>query len=173
MPHATCRCGQVLAVPASDVGERIVCPRCGARVRLRVRAPGDGFLRFLCPCGQRLKVNAEHPPSHGQCPECGRVVPVPKDQVSKKPMGHPETPTTELSLSDRTVLEEWGRQHSARTANNHAGTEPTPPIAAPAVSNVPTPARAEAGLRICPKCRKPIHLGAETCRSCGTPVPKR
>ena len=33
--------------------------------------------------------------------------------------------------------------------------------------------RAEAGFRVCPQCGKPIHLNADTCRGCGTAVPKR
>ena len=32
--------------------------------------------------------------------------------------------------------------------------------------------RAEAGFRICPKCLKPVHLGSEVCRQCGTKVPR-
>ena len=30
----------------------------------------------------------------------------------------------------------------------------------------------EAGLRVCPRCKKPIHLGATRCRECGNPVPR-
>src|ERR1700678_477070 len=83
MPRVTCRCGEKLKVIA-DGPERIECPKCGAKIRLR-RAPvplpvggaGDGFLRFLCPCGRRLKVPAADRPVAGKCPDCGRVVPVP------------------------------------------------------------------------------------------------
>jgi DNA-directed RNA polymerase subunit RPC12/RpoP len=54
MPRAICRCGQELATPA-DPTERVVCPKCGARVRIRVRSGAtaeaptdDGYIRFFC-----------------------------------------------------------------------------------------------------------------------------
>jgi len=31
----------------------------------------------------------------------------------------------------------------------------------------------EAGLRLCARCGKPLHISATVCRSCGEPVPKR
>src|SRR6516165_7480322 len=87
MPKATCRCGEVLSVPANGP-ERIVCPKCSAKIRVRragaapARGPADsdGFIRFACPCGRRLKVRVEEDqeiPESGKCPDCGRVVPVP------------------------------------------------------------------------------------------------
>ena len=83
MPRVTCRCGEKLKVDP-DGPERIECPKCGAKIRLRRLPPpppmgeaGDGFLRFLCPCGRRLKVPAADRPVAGKCPDCGRVVPVP------------------------------------------------------------------------------------------------
>jgi ribosomal protein L40E len=55
-----------------------------------------------------------------------------------------------------------------------------PPPALPAPANVPAAAleapaavKAEAGLRVCPRCGRPLHLSAVTCRDCGAPVPKR
>src|SRR4051794_4986452 len=103
MPRATCRCGEPLNVPEGS--ERVVCPRCGARVKVRVPAVGpvldsDGFLRFNCPCGRRLKVGGGRLPSHGKCPDCGRVVPVPTTGPSSRPVGHPETPTEDLAPAD-------------------------------------------------------------------------
>src|SRR5947209_6999252 len=106
MPRATCRCGQELNVP--DEGPaRAVCPKCGAKVKIRKSGPpADGFIRFFCPCGRRLKVNAARPPSHGKCPDCGRVVPVPAGAVpGGLPVGHPETPTADLGPADREALE--------------------------------------------------------------------
>src|SRR5260370_25131205 len=92
MAQVTCRCGEVLKARAGGP-ERIDCPRCGARIRLRRRSrspgslqgvsePEDGYLRFHCPCGRRLKVRAENRPEAGKCPDCGRVVPVPESAWS-------------------------------------------------------------------------------------------
>jgi hypothetical protein len=35
------------------------------------------------------------------------------------------------------------------------------------------PLKVEAGLRVCPRCGRPVHLSAEVCRQCGASVPKR
>jgi ribosomal protein L40E len=161
MPKATCRCGHNLDVPAEGP-ERIVCPKCSARIRIRRDVGGgDGYIRFACPCGRRLKVKVEaagSPPA-GKCPDCGRVVPVPASSSNPAlPTSHPEAPTAELDAVDVAALEQWARGHLARTAS--------PGITSPAV-------KAEAGLRVCPRCGRPVHLGAVSCRECGTHVPKR
>jgi predicted RNA-binding Zn-ribbon protein involved in translation (DUF1610 family) len=154
MPKATCRCGHTLSVPVGGP-ERIVCPKCSAKIR--VRRAGDGYVRFSCPCGQRLKVRAvegEGLPQAGKCPECGRVVPVPSSSSNPNlPSTHPEARTAELDEADVAMLETWSRGHLSRTA-------------APSM-------KAEAGLRVCPRCGRPVHLGATTCRECGTHVPRR
>lgn len=165
MSRASCRCGHVLSLP-DDGSERIVCPACGARVRVR-RKPGvaDGFLRFYCPCGRRLKVSAQRPPTHGKCPDCGRVVPVPRTGAAAPT--HPEADTADLSPEDVAALKSWTERHQAA---DDASKTPTHVAAfAPAASST----RAEAGLRVCPNCGKPIHLGASSCRACGTPVPRK
>jgi hypothetical protein len=191
MPRAICRCGEPLTVPMNGApSERVVCPGCGARVRVR-RGTGagaaadatevDGYLRFFCPCGKRLKVPAVNPPTHGKCPDCGSVVPVPKAGLgaSGLPPGHPETPTTELSPGDLAELERWSHDHLARAARAVEDPQtqilrtPTPaesaPPEPPPASDLP---RAEVGLRLCPNCRRPVHLGRDVCQ-CGTPVPRR
>ena len=176
MPRATCRCGQALAVPA-DPSERVVCPRCGARVRIRVKPvvpaagiPNDGYIRFFCPCGRRLKVDATAPPPSGKCPDCGRIVPVPASSLvgATRPSGHPESPTEELSAVDRASLERWSGEHLAR----HPRPVRTVPDAG-ATAPPPFAEKVEVGLRVCPKCGQPVHLGAPSCRTCGTPVPRR
>ncbi|MDB5352504.1 MAG: hypothetical protein JWN86_3751 [Planctomycetota bacterium] len=174
MPRATCRCGQALAVPA-DPSERVVCPKCGARVRIRhkpaaaaaTEVPSDGFIRFFCPCGRRLKVDATAPPPSGKCPDCGRIVPVPASSLvaATRPAGHPESPTEELSAVDRSTLERWSGEHLAR--------HPRPSTKAPSPSAPAPTDKVEVGLRVCPKCGQPVHLGAPACRNCGTPVPRR
>jgi predicted RNA-binding Zn-ribbon protein involved in translation (DUF1610 family) len=171
MPRATCRCGQDLNVP-DDGSERIVCPKCGAKVRVRlpVAAPGreadegDGYVRFNCPCGRRLKVKADArtKPSHGKCPDCGRVVPVPTAGLSPN---DPESPTEELSTADLSMLDEWTRRHIDADSRAPSSTQLLP--------SGTSPFRSEAGLRVCPRCGKPVHLGASSCRECGIPVPKR
>jgi predicted RNA-binding Zn-ribbon protein involved in translation (DUF1610 family) len=158
MPRATCRCGEILDVP--DGTERVVCPKCSARVRIRQGASAgadDRFIRFACPCGRRLKVNAQDPPPHGKCPDCGRVVPVPASSV----LADPEGKTEELSSAAMLKLDEWAKSHT----KEEGGLLST--------STRPAATRSEAGLRVCPSCGKPIHLGASQCRECGTPVPKR
>jgi hypothetical protein len=201
MPRVTCRCGEKLKV-LPDGPERIECPQCGAKIRLRRTPPpaplggtGDGFLRFLCPCGRRLKVSAADRPVAGKCPDCGRVVPVPASvqgnslptasrQISQTDT---EARTEDLDADDLARLEEWGLRHTANpsrpeapastTTGLHAfeaGAKPdtevafVPPMLAPA-----SVVKFEAGLRVCPRCKKPVHLGAAICRECGTPIPRQ
>ena len=173
MPRATCRCGQILSSPVNGP-ERVICPKCSAKIRVRQDAPkvgpGDGFIRFHCPCGRRLKVRAEATtpdvPLAGKCPDCGRVVPVPTQPGSNsgplKLKGHgAETHTEELGPEDFARLESWAAGHLARAA---AAAMPPPARAS---------VKAEAGLRVCPRCGRPIHMSAVACRECGAPVPKR
>ncbi len=185
MARALCRCGQPLTI-AAGASERVVCPSCGARVRVRVRdvdaETADGFVRFNCPCGRRLKVPSQDRPSHGKCPDCGRVVPVPAVRSQGTlPPGHPETPTADLSPADLAALERWSRDHMARASS--AGIDPsTAQIEgmhglATTLADMPVVdqggPRVEVGLRTCPRCHRPVHLQAETCHACGATVPRR
>lgn len=163
MGRAICRCGQPLEVPPGDVAH-VTCPTCAAKVRI-VRKPrpgasttgggpassGDGYIRFECPCGRKLKVSLLERPSHGKCPDCGRVVPVPADGMALVPA---EASTAEMPAVDQAKLDAWARKFAATGADG-------------------APRRAEAGLRVCPQCGKPIHMGADSCRTCGVVVPKR
>ncbi len=173
MPRATCRCGHALTVPF-DPNERVVCPGCGSRVRIRrkpVEAPADGFLRFFCPCGRKLKVEASAALSTGKCPDCGRLVPVPSASTSQKPPGHPDAETEELATVDLAARDRWAAGHVAKLPGGVAAV--APPVPRPsAFAGDPTD-RKEVGLRVCPKCGSPVHLGASACRSCGTPVAAR
>lgn len=166
MGQAICRCGQPLEVPQGEVAH-VVCPACAAKVRI-VRKPrsgamaggnpgssGDGYIRFACPCGRKLKVSLLERPSHGKCPDCGRVVPVPADGAA---LVSAETPTAEMPAVDQARLDAWARKYLAASAGGADGAAPK---------------RVEAGLRVCPKCGKPIHMGADACRTCGVVVPKR
>ena len=200
MPRVTCRCGEKLKVPP-DAPERIECPKCGARIRLRRPAPppgkdaaGDGFLRFLCPCGRRLKVPAEGRPVAGKCPDCGRVVPVPTSAQAisnatsavKPTLNDPEARTEELDANDVAQLEKWAARHLANVSRPEgplptttgflsiaSGGDPAADIGllTPAMPP-PSVIKFEAGLRVCPRCKKPVHLGAANCRECGTLVPR-
>jgi hypothetical protein len=209
MASAVCRCGQSLRIP-DRATERVVCPNCGARVRIRrpekVETPDDGYIRFYCPCGRRLKVPASERPTHGKCPECGKIVPVPSQAYSNGlPPGHPESPTADLSPADLAALERWAKDHATRGtagverepgtiqfASPRALSPPsdriahTPAVPARAVASTfvpapvpetklasPAPPKVEAGLRLCPRCRRPVHLQAQTCSACGAPVPRR
>jgi hypothetical protein len=97
----------------------------------------------------------------GQCPDCGRIVPVPpasSTSSSIQPVAHPEAPTEEMSPAEIAMLDQWARER--------LGTQGSAPIN-------PSTVKAEAGLRVCPRCGRPVHLGAIACRECGTHVPKR
>jgi hypothetical protein len=157
--------------------DHVTCPKCDSRVRIiRKRKPpepvnvtrpepgeGDGYIRFSCPCGRRLKVSAVDRPTHGKCPDCGSIVPVPTQGLGT-PAGSSESPTQEMSAADVALLDAWAKGHAARGNG--------PPSTAEMAQNSPA-RRAEAGLRVCPRCGKPIHLGADACRACGISVPKR
>jgi DNA-directed RNA polymerase subunit RPC12/RpoP len=177
MARATCRCGQPLEMPREGA-DHVVCPNCESRVRI-IRKPrppeslsatrpdpgeNDGYIRFSCPCGRRLKVSALDRPTHGKCPDCGSIVPVPAQGMGS-PGGTSETPTEEMAAADLATLDAWAKGHAGGGKNG-------PPSTAEMPQNSPA-RRAEAGLRVCPRCGKPIHLGAESCRACGIPVPKR
>ena len=82
------------------------------------------------------------------------------------------------------MLDRWTARHlgdpppAPLGASAPAADEPSPIAEDPAYA--PTgalpavaPAKAEAGLRICPRCGRPLHLSAVACRNCGAPVPKR
>lgn len=196
MPRATCRCGQKLSFPA-DGPDRVICPKCQSRIRVRRRdaaagagagaggkaraataaaaSKGDGFIRFNCPCGRRLKVRAATPrPESGRCPDCGRTVPVPSTSTALPPSTNPvESPTAEMDPADRAELARW-----AESYRKTAQPAPAPaPVAAVMADSPGMPMaealRTEAGLRICPRCGRPVHLGADACRQCGAHVPRR
>ncbi len=170
MPRATCRCGHALNIP-DDATVRIICANCGAKVRIRRPNAGangagedGGFIRFNCLCGRRLKVIADgiNKPTHGKCPDCGRVVPVPATSVATR---DPESPTEELSTVDAERIAVWSKRHLDEQSRRPSNTQFPP--------DGPTPLKSEAGLRVCPGCGKPVHLGASICRGCGSAVPKR
>lgn len=175
---ANCRCGNELRVePGGD--DRVVCPKCGSRVRIKRgdSVTDDGFLRFYCPCGRRLKVSSTKPPTHGKCPECGRVVPVPMVGTARL-----EARTDELRAEESAQLEQWAADHQLRGSRvpREVGPskdpEATPYVQRGPVSLLAGPAvkeKQEAGIRLCPKCGRPVHLGSDACRECGTRVPRR
>lgn len=180
MARVTCRCGEVLSVAAGD--ERAVCPKCGARIRVRRRPteaaersappppPNDGFVRFPCPCGRRLKVRAVNGPKAGRCPDCGRTVPVPDAAIAA--LDDPETRTDELDQNDLARLRRWAARHGVSTARPASSAQPPSPPAAAEPYAPPRAAQVEAGLRVCPKCGQPLHRNAVACPSCGAYAPK-
>jgi DNA-directed RNA polymerase subunit RPC12/RpoP len=200
MPRVTCRCGEKLNLEP-DGSDRIDCPKCGAKIRLRRSPPpyaanqtgGDGYIRFLCPCGRRLKVPAEDRPVAGKCPDCGRVVPVPTPAKasSSAPAGKQsaqsdsEARTEELDAEDLARLDTWSSRHanSALRADAPISTATGLHVVAsgsdsdvgfaPPMMPPPSAVKFETGLRVCPRCNKPVHLGAAICRECGTPVPRQ
>ena len=198
MAQVTCRCGEVIDIKPNGP-DRIDCPRCAARIRLRRRGRSsgslqgaseteDGFVRFFCPCGRRLKVRASGRPEAGKCPDCGRVVPVPDSALSdsarmSSPVGESESRTDEMDNDDLARLQEWTANHLGRSGGPEMDDDATP-TAVPSVAGFgpgqafggespPSKVKFEAGLRVCPACGKPVHLSATTCRECGSPVPRR
>jgi len=164
MPRVNCRCGQALNIP-NEGPDRVVCPQCGAKIRVRRTAKVgdvDGFIRFPCPCGRRLKVRAADGATSGKCPDCGRIVPVPSASDSLGPVDN-EAATQELSPEEVARLEQWAKERLAAGAG------------APSVRPAPVASatKAEAGLRVCPSCGRPVHMSATVCRDCGAAVPKR
>jgi predicted RNA-binding Zn-ribbon protein involved in translation (DUF1610 family) len=203
MSRVTCRCGETISVKSSDGPERVDCPKCGARIRLRRKssqsalAPAspltegasesdDGYIRFYCPCGRRLKVRAEGGRREGKCPDCGRLVPVP-GSVGTGAGGRsggrvdPDARTADLDAYDIARLEEWSQRHTGRSPETANGPDDTP-TGVPQIRVGPPPfgeaagpsvVSFEAGLRVCPRCGKPVHISATACRECGAAVPRR
>ena len=194
MPWVTCRCGEKLKVPP-DNPEHLDCSRCGARIRVRRRKPrgddatGDGFLRFLCPCGRRLKVSTVSRPNAGKCPDCGRVVPVPTAKLGELKLTISSTEadarTEDLAAADLAELEKWSARHLASSGQAEGNPGRAVPMSSVLVttdderlgllpSAIPQPSlvKFETGLRVCPRCKKPLHLRADNCRACGMPVPR-
>jgi hypothetical protein len=196
MARVKCRCGETLEVDRANGPERVVCPRCQARIRVRRAGdtPADGLIRFHCPCGRRLKVRAENRPEAGRCPDCGEVVPVPSPSTAARPSGvgagvaslpktsnpgvsqaafqDDEARTEEMNPSDVARLQRWAARHGVLPDDGPSAPVPPPGLADTPYS--PPPAlRVEAGLRICPKCKRPLHMSATSCRACGASTPKR
>ena len=145
MPRATCRCGQKLSFPA-DGPERVICPKCSAKIRVKRRGAeaeaeaagepeGDGYLRFPCPCGRRLKVRDTEPrPQAGKCPDCGRIVPVPTSGAASAPSparggagggggigAGVESPTEVMSPEEIATIERWADGHRLKPRGQDYG----------------------------------------------------
>jgi hypothetical protein len=194
MPRVICRCGEKIKLSAGSL-EYVNCPRCSARIKLRSGPPmenaevGDGFIRFLCPCGRRLKVPADDAPKAGRCPDCGRVVPVPTSTFDRQNLtsgkNDAETRTQDLDVSDLAELKKWSdryRTDSGPSQRTSAQSSPLADHSGPdngelAILSGTSPrasvVKFETGLRICPQCQKPLHLGSDICRDCGIVVPRQ
>lgn len=202
MSRVTCRCGEVISIASSE-GERVTCPRCGAKIRIRrpaaarngSRGPDDGYIRFPCPCGRRLKVQKQDRPEAGKCPDCGRVVPVPAsawEQVAgsagiENPnwagRSDPEARTADLEPGDLERLAQWSSTHQKKANGARSPGGSSSPASNQRPHNLPTiestggripsGVKMEAGFRVCPRCQTPLHMSATVCRSCGEPAPKR
>jgi ribosomal protein L32 len=202
MARVTCRCGETLQVKSGDP-DRLVCSKCGARIRVHrgssaLRASGaadDGYVRFNCPCGRRLKVKAADRPDAGRCPDCGRIVPVPESawgspESSRGAGGQahsgrsrPNARTEDMDAVDLERLEQWASRHLAESnpaenskedaaTGSYQSLAPTL-VEEPVRGSAPSSVKIEAGLRVCPRCGKPLHMSATVCRECGEPAPRR
>lgn len=85
-----CRCGQVLTFRQGPWGYKVVCPTCGAVVRLKAPAPRtaggqptawtDSTIVVRCEkCALTYPATFKHLGRHLACPRCGylNVVPMP------------------------------------------------------------------------------------------------
>jgi hypothetical protein len=137
-------------------------------------------------------VPASDRPVAGKCTDCGRIVPVPKSppidlnpSLANSKLNDPEARTAELDAGDLVQLQEWAAKHAAKpdhvesmasttgfmAIGGDPSAEPIPHSLGPAMPPAST-VKFETGLRICPRCKRPVHLSAANCRECGTPVPR-
>jgi ribosomal protein L40E len=87
-----------------------------------------------------------------------------------------------MDAADLERLERWASRYQAALNHNqqpggesttsHQALNAVSPAAMAQDSSSPV-MKMEAGLRVCPRCGKPLHMSATVCRSCGEPVPKR
>jgi ribosomal protein L40E len=95
--------------------------------------------------------------------------------------------TEEMDALDLANLDRWANRHAvtSRPGVQHQGQLTTgshhtlgvaavtaPSLAEPLPEEANPIVKMEAGLRVCPRCGKPLHMSATVCRSCGEPVPK-
>jgi hypothetical protein len=199
MARVTCRCGEMLTVTPRDP-DRLKCPRCDAKIRVRRRVTkraevtqqSDGYIRFTCACGRRLKVHTEERLEAGKCPDCGRIVPVSDSAwqaglMPPSPWGQssasrsdPNTRTQDMDAADLRYLEQWTARHEPHEGGAPGSELTTTSHQAPDTlratwvnpQSTPSAVKTEAGLRICPRCARPLHMSAIVCRACGEPVSK-
>ena len=85
--------------------------------------------------------------------------------------------TEDMDAVDLDRLKQWASRFPAATQNAQPGdltTTSHPSLGAVASAATEPPGmKMEAGLRVCPRCAKPLHMSATVCRSCGEPVPRR
>jgi hypothetical protein len=111
------------------------------------------------------------------------LVPVPGSDAGARAGGrvNPESRTEELDAQDVARLQEWTERHTGRSPEAANGPDATPTgiphirVGPPPFGEAPGPSVVsfEAGLRVCPRCGKPVHISATTCRECGASVPRR
>lgn len=156
-------------------------------------AESDGLMiRFHCRCGRRLKVKAADRPEAGRCPDCGTVVPVPapRPALAAVEVGEPprtvaaedrddafaspaDARTEEMGADDMARLQRWAARHGITPEDDDRSDQiPTPRAPEPVPYSPPPAVKVEAGLRICPRCGRPLHMSAAACRACGAATPK-
>ncbi len=94
----------------------------------------------------------------------------------------PDARTAELDPSEIEALREWTERHTGRSPQAADGPDATPtgvphirvgPTGLGESAARPSMVSFETGLRVCPRCGKPVHINATACRECGTAVPRR
>jgi hypothetical protein len=87
------------------------------------------------------------------------------------PAGGDGDRTDELDADDVARLQRWAARHGV--VSEADASSPVPPPSPSETPYSPPPAlQVEAGLRVCPRCGRPLHMSAVACRACGAPTPK-
>ena len=197
MPRVTCRCGEKLKVPPESP-EHMDCTRCGARIRLRrpkpqgntanwrrihpvslpLRTPTKGIgggtaqgrkmsRLWTGRAGAYIRIwhieadqRARMTPRHGQ-----RILTPPILPNSKNGL-HATWP---VPVKLKAIRAKTGPVPSVLRSGRQRRTLASCQTAIPQASVV----KFETGLRVCPRCKKPLHLSADNCRECGMPVPRQ
>ena len=95
----------------------------------------------------------------------------------------PNDRTEEMDAMDLERLERWASKHLAagsRSVENaqddstgsYQSLQPAL-LEEPVRNSAPSAVKMEAGLRVCSRCGKPLHMSATACRECGEPAPRR
>ncbi len=200
MLRVTCRCGEKLSILARAPSGWTV-PSAEPRSGCAGRLPRKRMKGAMASCassaraaaGSRCRSRDALWPGVARIADASSRFPRPRRARSTRAQGKnsrkmtPKARTEELDTDDLTLLRDWAARHAAAASDAEV---PSP--GSTALHNVddsaglggslefmrggaspPSTVKFETGLRICPRCKKPVHSSAANCRECGTPVPRK